>query len=263
MRGRGAPEPHLARLRAANQSLVGPGSAAEVLRAIVRPSRSAHRANVGLAAGPKCRCPVHGEFRESRGRTADGSLLVFDTDCATLRRMRRSTRMEQYRKRRHRTAIRRRGIELRRPRTCAVTSDCGAAREAGGADFQDGFWSALTDFTRRVSSYPAVAGLLYRSKSGPAELCVVAPRPMTEPMRILVSTWAREFVDRFPGFDWVFKVLPAPPRDANTYKCAFWCSPREGAGVVEEDVPSQGGTGETSPACDPGRQRNGASAGRR
>jgi hypothetical protein len=136
--------------------------------------------------------------------------------------MRPLTRIDEYRRRRHRGAAKRRGFTHRIPAACASPAANAARGNGGGFEGRGDAREALDILSQRLTAYIGVVGLLYRRHGGPIEVCIVARRPMTKPMQLLVSAWAEELWDLCPGLDWSFTVVSSPPDDADTYRCAFW-----------------------------------------
>ncbi|MBI5444747.1 MAG: hypothetical protein HY900_26475 [Deltaproteobacteria bacterium] len=128
-------------------------------------------------------------------------------------------RMDQYRRRRHRAAVKRKGIVRRRHRAnCHLRLPEGVSPEAlGSADFG----SVLGDLIQRICSYPGVRGVLWRRDDAAVLLKIVAPSPMTRPMCILGENWLRGLRNAFPSFAWELGVVPEPPEDdpASWYTC--------------------------------------------
>ena len=75
---------------------------------------------------------------------------------------------------------------------------------------------------RRLSAYPGVLGLLYRERRDLFELAIVAPPPMTSPIRLLAATWQDELRLLCPSCALWFRVMPAPPGNAEAYSCILW-----------------------------------------
>lgn len=75
---------------------------------------------------------------------------------------------------------------------------------------------------RRLSAYLGVQGLLCARHEDAVELEIVAPPPMTAPLRLLVSTWQEELRSLCPACSWQTRVSPSPPGNADDYQCIFW-----------------------------------------
>lgn len=90
------------------------------------------------------------------------------------------------------------------------------------SDLEAGLQRALGTVSRRLCAYPGVAGVLYQYTDNAVELRIVAPRPMTAPMRLLARAWSRELESSCPGFRWDLRVCAAPPPESAPFHCLFW-----------------------------------------
>jgi len=133
------------------------------------------------------------------------------------------SRLEQYRRRRSRSAARRHGAPMLRTPGCCRGKD-GSTRVVplGLRASEGGFEHSLWDLACRVSAYPGIRGMLYRSVRDGVIAWVVAPRPMTIPLRLLAATWAEEFAVLSPALHWSVHISDAAPPDAASFRCLFW-----------------------------------------
>jgi hypothetical protein len=130
------------------------------------------------------------------------------------------SRIQEYRRRRHRSAVRRRGLGTWKPtRECRVSRAVLVGASRGPGDCQA---AALRAIGRRLSAYPGVRGLLYRNQGDTVDLAIVAPAPMTAPLSLLVATWDEEVRTICPACTWRLRVVHSPPGDADAYRCVFW-----------------------------------------
>ncbi|GAB4260326.1 MAG: hypothetical protein Kow0092_09090 [Deferrisomatales bacterium] len=139
--------------------------------------------------------------------------------------MPRKKRIEEYRKRRHRSALRRRGHPFGRPSgSLNVVVDVWAL-PVGPQDVDRKLYSALGAVTKKACSYPGVAGVLYRPGAAEINLHIVALRPMAAPMKMLAATWSEELRAQTPGVTWSVGVSPTTPPNLHEYRCLFWRDP--------------------------------------
>lgn len=73
----------------------------------------------------------------------------------------------------------------------------------------------------RVTAYPGVKGMLYRRAGEQILVWIVAPCPMTRPLRLLATTWSRELAQADPSHLWALRVTQGKP-EADSLRCLFW-----------------------------------------
>jgi hypothetical protein len=129
---------------------------------------------------------------------------------------------EAYRRRRQRTALKRRGAQaLEIPSACR--SERGEVRvlplvvEPAETALGELLWGLAC----RVTAYPGVRGMLYRRAGEKILVWIVAPCPMTRPLRLLASTWSRELAQADPSHLWALRVTHEEP-NADSLRCLFW-----------------------------------------
>lgn len=138
--------------------------------------------------------------------------------------MSRSTRLEDYRRRRHRTARRRRGgARLGQPPHC---TDAFVAAVPDGLLDRDktaaALCAALPFLAWRLRAYWGVVGFLYRQAGTAVDLRVVAPIPMTGAVRQLTLGWLDQVQELCPSLQWRLRVASEPPDEEDAYRCVFW-----------------------------------------
>lgn len=136
-------------------------------------------------------------------------------------------RLEDYHRRRRRTAHRRRGyVPFREPLSCseallsAVTTVPSDQAPPAAVLF-----AVLPFLAGHLRSCWGVSGLLYRPVGSAVELHVVALRPMRGAVRQLTSQWLQQVRDQFPSLRWKLHVAPEPPAEEEPYRCVFWRRP--------------------------------------
>lgn len=139
--------------------------------------------------------------------------------------MAQNSRIDEFRRRRYRATVRRRGTVQRTPPP-ACRDFRGFLRCAGKRlnDREQEYLPALWTIARRIHRYPGVAGLLHRRIAETVEVLLVAPRPMTALMRILASAWNEELRTQHPALDWDLKVRSTSPKEGEKYRCLYWRS---------------------------------------
>jgi len=136
------------------------------------------------------------------------------------------TRLDQYRRRRQRSASRRHGATAS-PflGTCRSAAAAPCVVPLGLRASEVGFEGSLWDLACRVGAYPGIRGLLYRAVRDGVVVWVVAPPPMTTPLTLLAATWADEISLISPTHCWSIHISAAPPAPENGYRCLFWRTP--------------------------------------
>lgn len=134
--------------------------------------------------------------------------------------MRYIVRLDSYRKRRHRAAVKQKGIRRRKHR---VNSHLRGPETIGldGADPPE-LRAVLSDLIRRMCGYPGVRGVLCRRNLSSIYLNVVALPPMVRPMRVLGENWLVDLRAAYPGYQWEVGVCTQPPEDEHLYLYACW-----------------------------------------
>ena len=132
-------------------------------------------------------------------------------------------RMDEYRRRRQKTARRRRGTPHRRPRRPAFPREVAPASCSFENGLAEAFRDALRELALKACSYRAVTGLLYRCCGDRVSIQVVAPHPMTNPLRFVATTWREQLEDTHPGVTWSLRVSSVPPEPTDHYHCLYWC----------------------------------------
>ncbi|MHB8765806.1 MAG: hypothetical protein ACYDA8_15930 [Deferrisomatales bacterium] len=138
--------------------------------------------------------------------------------------MDRRDRLDAYRRRRHRTAVRRRGCGVRSSAAWGSPRSRVREREVGrgGGGPHDPLGRAVAALTERAMAYMGLAGLFWRGMPGGFDVLVVAPRPMTQPAKVLVRAWAKELRARWPWSAWRLRVAAQAPAELDRYECLFW-----------------------------------------
>lgn len=129
---------------------------------------------------------------------------------------------ETYRRRRQRSALTRRGAL-----SSAVPSPCRSGEGAVRvlplvvASPHTAMEELLWGLACRVTSYPGVRGMMYRRREEKITVWIVAPCPMTRPLRLLAATWSRELAHADPSHLWALRVTKEAP-ESDGFRCLFW-----------------------------------------